>query len=167
MSSADDGLVVARRRRRIRAAVVLTLAAVLVMAGLFFALQNISTPSPSSSTAPTTPSCTPSALPQASSELNVYNASGGSGSAKTVAQKFAAGGFDVGVVSNDPYKAKLDVSAQIRFGTSGEAFAKKYVLPLVPDARLSPDGRTDSSVDVVLGKEFSVDVPPATAPTSC
>lgn len=166
MSSPDDGLVVARRRRRIRAAVVLTLAVVLVVGGLIFAVENISTPSgtPAGRTSAT---CTPPALPQAASKLNVYNASGDSGSARTIAQKFAAGGFDLGTVSNDPYKETVSGSGQIRYGKGGEAFAKKYVLPLVPGAAMSPDGRTGSSVDVVLGKTFKADVPSAKASTSC
>ncbi len=166
MSSPEDGLTVARRRRRIRAAVVLTLATVLVVGGLLFAINNITTPA-ATPTGPATATCTPPALPQAASKLNIYNASGDSGSARTIAQKFAAGGFQLGTVSNDPYKEKVDGSAQIRYGKGGEAFAKKYVLPLVPGAAMSPDGRTDSSVDVVLGKTFQANVPTATASQSC
>lgn len=167
MSGTDNGLKFARRRRRVRATVVLGLAATLVVVGLLVAVRTLGISTAGTPPATTTTSCTPTALPQASVRLNVYNASGSTGSARKIAQKFAAGGFDVGSVSNDPYKEKVDGVAQIRYGAAGEAFAKKYVRPLVPGATLVRDGRTDSSVDLVLGKEFTADVPTATPSTSC
>ncbi|MBO1756729.1 LytR C-terminal domain-containing protein [Allobranchiibius sp. CTAmp26] len=166
MSTASNGLQAARRRRRIRATVVLVIAAVLVIAGLVYAVRNISPPS-AAPTGPSTPSCTTLALPQALVKLNIYNASDSSGSARDVATKFASGGFDIGSISNDPYKQKIDGVAQIRFGATGQDFAKRYVLPRVPGATLARDGRSDSSVDLVLGKDFRADVPTASPSTTC
>lgn len=160
------GLQVARRRRRIRATIVLVLAAVLVAAGLAYAVHNLNPPNPVAG-GPSTPVCTPTALPQAASVLNIYNASGPSGDARSTASKFAAGGFKVGTVSNDPYKQKVPGVAQIRYGPSGKSFAEKYVVNLVPGATLMPDGRTDSSVDVVIGKQFRVNVPKAAPTKTC
>lgn len=166
MSSASNGLQTARRRRRIRATVVLGFAAILVIAALVYAVRNISPPKAAPTGVPTS-SCSTVALPQSLVKLNVYNASDTSGSARGVATKFASGGFDVGSISNDPYKQKIEGVAQIRFGATGEDFAKRYVLPRVPGATLARDGRTDSSVDLVLGSEFTADVPTASPSTSC
>ena len=166
MSSPDNGLLAARRRRRIRATVVLALAAVLVIAGLVYAVRNISPPQ-AAPTGAQTPSCTTIAPPQSLVTLNVYNASDTSGSARDVATKFTAGGFNIGSISNDPYKQKIDGVAHIRFGSTGEDFAKRYVLPRVPGATLVRDGRTDSSVDLVLGSRFTADVPTASPSTTC
>ncbi|MDQ2850499.1 MAG: LytR C-terminal domain-containing protein [Actinomycetota bacterium] len=158
-----NGLQIARRRRQVRATIVLALAALLVTVGLLFAIRNINAPGalPSGSA---TSTCAAKALPQAGFTLNIYNASGPSGSASSVATQFATGGFKIGTVSNDPYKQKIDGVAQIRYGKGGEAFAKQYVERAVPGAQLSPDGRTDNSVDVVIGKQFRASV--AKTPTA-
>ena len=166
MSSSSNGLLAARRRRRIRATVVLVIAAVLVITGLVYAVRNLNPPQAAPTGAPTS-SCTTVALPQALAKLNIYNASDTSGSARDVATRFASGGFSIGSISNDPYKQKIDGVAQIRFGSTGEDFAKRYVLPRVPGATLLQDGRTDSTVDLVLGSQFRADVPTASPSTTC
>ena len=83
-------------------------------------------------------SCTPTTTTYASEQfvLNVYNASSGQGKAKETARALKANHFNVGVISNDPYKMKLTSVGQIRFGPKGEQNAKQYVQKLVPDAQL-------------------------------
>ncbi len=150
----DTGRALARRRHRQRSAIIAGVVAIVVFGGAGYSMAYVAgwaggTPKP-------TPSCTHSAPPppQHAVHLNVYNASGEKGQASTVAEAMASRGFDLAVVSNDPYKEKLDGVGQIRFGPAGRKFAEKYVKPLAPKAKMVEDGRTGTSVDLALGKAF-------------
>ncbi|TWP33970.1 LytR C-terminal domain-containing protein [Leekyejoonella antrihumi] len=154
--SRDNGLDRARQRRRRRATAIAALVAIVVFAGFAYAVSYFAGWVPGSRPPAPPASCTvtPPPPPQAAVVLNVYNASGDTGQATDVANAMTSRNFNVGVVSNDPYQESLDGVGQIRFGPAGKAFAEKYVKPLVPGATMVEDGRTDSSVDLALGKAF-------------
>ncbi len=149
----DNGRSLARRRRRQRSTAIAGVVALIVFGGAAYSIFYFTDSMPGNDPAPTCTVTAPPA-PQQAVELNVYNASGEKGQASSVAEAMQSRDFDVAVVSNDPYKEELKGVGQIRFGPSGKAFATQYVKPLAPKATMVEDGRTDSSVDLVLGKAF-------------
>jgi hypothetical protein len=86
--------------------------------------------------------------------VNVYNSTDRNGLAATTASALRRRGFKVATVSNDPLRSVVRGTAMIRYGVSG-AKAARIVLPQVAGARLVRDGRTDSSIDIVLGQHFA------------
>ncbi|CAB4939639.1 unannotated protein [freshwater metagenome] len=95
-------------------------------------------------------------LPEPSTiTVNVFNATGRVGLAKSSATDLTARGFVIGRVANDPLGASLTGIAEIRYGTQGLANAQLVQFYLV-GATLSPDKRTDATVDVVLGQKYTV-----------
>lgn len=89
--------------------------------------------------------------------VRVLNGNGVRGEASIVQAGLAELGFAAaGAPSNDPLHPDfgLDCHGQIRFGTQGEAAARTLSL-LVPCAELVRDARTDDSVDLALGTEFT------------
>lgn len=150
----DTGRSLARRRRRQRSTAIAGAVAVVVFGGAAYSIFYFTDSMPGSADA--SPTCTVTAPPppQQAAPLNVYNASGEKGQAGSIAEAMQSRDFDVAAVSNDPYKEKLRGVGQIRFGPDGKAFATKYVKPIAPKATMVEDGRTDSSVDLVLGKDF-------------
>ncbi|WP_284292234.1 LytR C-terminal domain-containing protein [Luteimicrobium album] len=84
--------------------------------------------------------------------LNVYNASGQPGLARSTSDAMAERGFTVKKVGN----STVDVTApRIVFGPKGLAQAYT-VAAQFKDAKLALDTRKDASVDVVLGSEAHV-----------
>lgn len=161
----------ARRRRRRRAGVVLLIATIVVVGGFGYALAYVQGWGPGKKPEPSAVCTTTKAPdpPQSKFELNVYNASKQQGAANEAALAIKSRKFDVGVVGNDPYKKRIDGVGEIRFGTSGNLFARKYVAELAPGAVLVEDGRTDTSVDIAIGSSFpklpTVTATPAPKPT--
>lgn len=86
--------------------------------------------------------------------LNVYNSTDRHGLAAATAQQLKARGFVIGQVTNDPLKANLTISAQVRGGKSNVAELRE-VAAEVPGAQIQTDGRNDPSVDLVLGAGFT------------
>lgn len=86
--------------------------------------------------------------------LNVYNSTTRHGLAANTAAELKARGFDIGQVTNDPLKANLSVSAQVRGGKASTAELRE-VAAEVPGAQIQTDGRNDPSVDLVLGTGFT------------
>ncbi|WP_322613293.1 LytR C-terminal domain-containing protein [Dermacoccus abyssi] len=149
----DNGLERARRRRERRSLAILTLCALLVIGSVVFAATFMSQPSkPKAGECPS--GTTTSLPPQATFPVNVYNAGGPKGAAGDAADALRTYEFNVGTVSNDPYKKKISDVGEIRFGPGGAHNAKKYVEPRVPGARLVQDGRDGAGVDVVVGPQF-------------
>jgi hypothetical protein len=109
---------------------------------------------------PPTPSCTQSAAAPvpAAITLNVYNATDRNGLAARTATQLRQRGFKVATVSNDPLQRAVAGTADVRYGKSGAA-AAKVVAATVRGARLVPDSRTDSSVDLVVGSKFTALAP--------
>ena len=86
--------------------------------------------------------------------LNVYNSTTKHGLAANAAAQLKARGFVIGQVTNDPLKANLSVSAQVR-GGKASADELRQVAAEVPGAQIQTDGRNDPSVDLVLGAGFT------------
>ena len=89
-------------------------------------------------------------------KLRVLNASGRGGQAADVAGALKDVGFAQPAAANDPVygQARLTCQGQIRFGEAGQAGAAAVWL-VAPCNELYRDDRTDDSVDLVLGTEFS------------
>jgi hypothetical protein len=63
-------------------------------------------------------------------------------------------GFKVSTVANDPLQKTIPGAAEVRYGRAAKA-SSKTVLALVKGAKAVQDGRTDASVDLVLGEKFT------------
>lgn len=153
-----------RVRRQRRSAIVI----VVVLLGLGGAFYYASTyfrdtapkPTPCTTAAPVVP------LEPADVSLNVYNSTSRRGLAAAVAKTATERGFKVKAVGNDPLKATIAQTAQIRFGSEGAASAE-LVKSHVPQAVLVDDKRKGDTIDLVVGqgwKSFGK-VPVAPAPT--
>lgn len=89
-------------------------------------------------------------------KVRVLNASGQGGQAGEVAGALRDLGFAAPTVANDPIYAgtRLACQGQIRFGESGRAAAAAAWL-VAPCVELYRDDRTDDSVDLVIGTDFT------------
>ncbi|PWJ27419.1 LytR cell envelope-related transcriptional attenuator [Branchiibius hedensis] len=169
------GLERARRRRERRTLIAIVGALILVGVAVTYAAAYVTGLAPGSKPPAPPASCvrtTPPPAPQSLFTLNVYNASKDQGVAKRTAAALRSRDFTVGAVSNDPYGEQLDGVGELRFGAAGAAYAKQYVLPLFPGATLQQDGRTGTSVDVVLGGDApsvseGTPTPTQTLPADC
>jgi hypothetical protein len=85
-------------------------------------------------------------------KLNVYNSTNRQGLAAMTADTLKKRGFIIVKVTNDPLKANLAASAEVR-GASPAAM--RVVAAQVVGSRLQPDARTDGTVDLVLGAGFT------------
>jgi hypothetical protein len=85
--------------------------------------------------------------------LNVYNSTQRQGLAAHTAAELKQRGFAIGQVTNDPLKSNLAVAAQVR-GAKSQSAELHEVAAEVPGAQIQTDGRTDPSVDLVLGAGF-------------
>jgi hypothetical protein len=92
----------------------------------------------------------------ADTKVRVLNASGRGGQAADVAGSLKDAGFAQPTAANDPIygQVRLVCQGQIRFGEAGQAAAAAVWL-VAPCAELYRDDRSDDSVDLVLGTEFS------------
>jgi hypothetical protein len=92
----------------------------------------------------------------ADAKIRVLNASGRGGQAADIAGALKDLGFAQPAAANDPVYAntRLNCQGQIRFGEAGQAGAAGVWL-VAPCAELYRDDRSDDSVDLVLGTEFS------------
>lgn len=92
----------------------------------------------------------------AETRIRVLNASGRAGQAADVADTLRDLGFAQPTAANDPVYAdtRLDCQGQIRFGTAGEAAAAAVWL-VAPCTELFRDDRSDDSVDLAIGTDFS------------
>lgn len=92
----------------------------------------------------------------ADTRIRVLNASGRAGQAADVADALRDLGFAQPTAANDPIytETRLDCDGQIRFGPAGEAAAAAVWL-VAPCSELFRDDRTDDSVDLAIGTDFS------------
>ncbi len=102
----------------------------------------------------------PAQMPRPSQiKVDVYNTTWHEGLATKVQDELAARGFRKGKVGNDPLKAYLPkVTAVIRYGADG-ALAAQRLAQHVPGAALVKDGRSGTTVDLVLGSKYSALTP--------
>ncbi len=89
-------------------------------------------------------------------KVRVLNASGRGGQAADVADALRDLGFASPTAANDPVYAntRLTCQGQIRFGEAGQAAAAAVWL-VAPCTELFKDDRSDDSVDLALGTDFS------------
>ena len=115
------------------------------------------------------PNCGPGTKPTVAPsqvKLNVYNATQRQGLAKAVAASMHNRGFTIGTIANDPLKAKITISADVRYGPKGKA-AATLVAGEVPGAKIVADKRKDATVDLVLGNAYkSLKVQSVSTPSS-
>jgi LytR cell envelope-related transcriptional attenuator len=92
----------------------------------------------------------------AATKIQVLNASGHGGQAADVSGALRDLGFAQPTAANDPVYAgtRLACQGQIRFGHNGKAGAAAVWL-VAPCTELVQDNRTDDSVDLVVGTEFT------------
>jgi LytR cell envelope-related transcriptional attenuator len=92
----------------------------------------------------------------ADAKVRVLNASGRGGQAADIAGALKDLGFAQPTAANDPIYAhtKLSCQGQIRFGDAGQAGAAALWL-VAPCTELYRDDRSDDSVDLAVGTEFS------------
>ncbi|MFZ1373969.1 MAG: LytR C-terminal domain-containing protein [Nostocoides sp.] len=96
--------------------------------------------------------------------VNVYNTTYRAGLASQVGDALRQRSFDVEAVGNDPLMSFLpDEVAVIRHGVDGQD-AADVLLQHIPDARLVSDGRSDGSLDLVLGNGYAALTPRAEVP---
>jgi hypothetical protein len=86
--------------------------------------------------------------------INVYNSTDRTGLAAATAATLAKRGFVVGTIANDPLGKHIAASAELRHGSKGTKNAQLLKF-YIAGAKLVTDDRTDASVDVVLGEDFS------------
>lgn len=92
----------------------------------------------------------------ADTRIRVLNASGQGGQAGEVSGALRDLGFADPEAANDPIyeTGRLECQGQIRFGPSGRAAAASIWL-VAPCTELFQDGRTDDTVDLALGTDFT------------
>lgn len=151
----ESGASTSRRTRRRRALVTLALVALMLFFAFWYAYSYYRQPTRHSATPTTT--CTATAkgpLKPSSVTVNVYNATDRSGLAAKTATEVRKRGFTVSTVANDPLQKTVTGPAEVRYGKTGAA-GGALVLKLVKGAKAVHDSRTDSSVDLVLGRRFT------------
>ena len=160
-----------RRHRRRRAAITLTIVGLLMVGAFWYAATYfqgwVATGTPrsvaSSSCHPVTAerSVTPNVV-----TINVYNATDRAGLAAAVAKSLQTQGFKVARVTNDPLGKSIDGVGEVRRGQAGTAGGTLAATRLA-GAKVVPDGRTDDTVDLVLGNSFTaLSLPPTAAPST-
>ena len=113
-------------------------------------------------------------------KVRVYNGTDQPGLATKVRDKLKKRGFQVIAVGNDPQEEPISATAQIRYGSPG-AGAAELLQASVRGSQIIDDGRSDGSVDLVLGVSFTdltpekelqselknVEPPPVATPAGC
>lgn len=115
-------------------------------------------------TLPTTPTAPPtdgSVLLPADVNVNVYNSTAKRGLANDTAAVLRERGFVVRDVGNDPLEAVIVEVAQIR-AARADLPEVRLLMQHIPGAVIVADGRTNSTVDLVIGEAFVALGDPAT-----
>jgi hypothetical protein len=89
---------------------------------------------------------------------NVYNSTERAGLAASTAEELQTRGFIIGAIDNDPLARVVSAPAEIRHGPSGLSSAKLMAY-YIPGSLLVDDGRTDATIDTVLGQAFTAVAP--------
>lgn len=149
--------------RRLLHGIVLVLLVGVIVAGVVgaWAVMNgvIRFPSAVASKAPATlcPATMFDYMPNNKVKVNVYNAAGKAGLAKSVADQLKARGYDVGNVDNTT--TSYTGSAVVVSGSGGQSAAFN-IQRNIAGTDYFQDQRTDASVDLILAPGFSALVPP-------
>lgn len=86
--------------------------------------------------------------------VNVYNGGAPSGSAQATADLLKKRGFTIGKVANEPNGEKVAAVA-VRGNSTTAGEVRLVAGQLTQKAPVVQDGRTDHSVDVIVGKGFT------------
>lgn len=165
------GMSTAARRARRRAALVIVavLLALLMVFGVAMAYVQgwltLSGGDGSGDDARTTATAPPAAASPSEVNVNVYNAGGIAGAAGRAGEALRARGFAVATVANDPEGADVPGVAVLRHGPTGIEEATLLRESLPEGVELLEDGRSSSSVDLVLGEQWE-DLPAADSATA-
>jgi hypothetical protein len=160
-----------RRRRHRRTALTLTVVALFMLGTFTYAAayyqgwvgNRAAAPSPPASLSCQTVAPAQLLTPTAVT-INVYNATDRSGLAASVAKSLRTQGFKVAIVANDPLGKSIGGVGEVRRGRRGAAGASLAAARL-SGAKVVRDGRTDDTVDLVLGNKFTaLSTPPEVAP---
>jgi hypothetical protein len=164
----ESGASSSRRARRRRALITLAVVALMLFFAFWYAYSYYRASDKRPAAVPKV-TCTTAAAPVAPAPskitVNVYNATNRDGLAAKTAAEVRRRGFKVSSVSNDPLQKVVAAAAEVRYGKTGAA-SGKVVAALVRGAKAVKDGRTDSSVDLVLGEKFTVLAPAHKATTA-
>jgi hypothetical protein len=164
----ESALAIYRRRRRRRAIFTMLFVTVMLLGSLVYASSYVQGwVGNAAPKALVNASCSGSAPTRAlrpgDVTVNVYNTTAHTGLAATAARSLQRQGFRIATTDNDPLGQTLLSAGEIRYGQSGLAGAL-LVAKRLPGAPLVLDGRTDATVDMVVGAHFrSVKVPPKVA----
>jgi hypothetical protein len=153
------------RVRRQRRSIVVILLVLAGLAGAFYYASTyfrMTTPVPG----PCTTAAVAAPLVPSDVSLNVYNATSRAGLAGATAKTARDRGFTVKAIGNDPKKATIKQSAQVRFGPDGAASAKLLLSHLRGAVGVN-DKRAGDTVDLVLGNGWKAfgPVPAVVTPT--
>lgn len=167
----ESGASIHRRRQRRRAAITLTLVALLMLGTFAYAtayfqgwVGNKATPRPVASPACQVVAATQALKPGAVT-INVYNATNRNGLAASVAKLLRTQGFKVADVANDPLNSQIAGVGEVRHGRTGAA-AATLAAGRLSGVKVVRDARTDKTVDLVLGNQFTaLNAPPKVRPS--
>jgi LytR cell envelope-related transcriptional attenuator len=165
----ESAVSIHHRRRRRRAAITLTVVSALLLATFGYAasfIQGWVSPTTPKTLAIATCHSTTTVQPVTPSmvTINVYNATNRNGLAASVAKSLQGQGFKIASVANDPLGMSIQGVGEVRSGPAGAAGAS-LVATRLSGATVVPDGRTDATVDIVLGEKFTaLSAPPKAAP---
>lgn len=153
------GMSTAARRARRRAALVIVavLLGLLLVFGVALAYVQGWVNLPDGDTgdeAAVTTSAPVAAVSPGEVSVNVYNAGGIAGAAGRAGEELRARGFGVATVANDPEGADVPGPAIVRHGPTGVEEATLLLEQLPDGVELLEDGRSSSSVDLVLGQQW-------------
>lgn len=156
-----------RLHRRRRAAITLTVVGVLMLGTFAFAAAYfegwVGGRSAKPAASPACTAATPAvALKPNAVTINVYNATNRHGLAASVAKSLRTQGFKISKVANDPLSKGIEGVGEVRHGQTGAVGAALAATRLA-GVKLVPDGRTDATVDLVLGNRFTSLTPPPKA----
>ncbi len=105
------------------------------------------------------PQCTMTQLPNnrltpGNVVINVYNAGAKNGTAKATADLLKRRGFLIGKISNEPNNEKVPALA-VKGAAANAPEVRLVAGQLTQRAQIVADGRTDHSVDLLLGAKFT------------
>ena len=157
----DDGGIPSRRRRRRRGDVIAMVGgwvlALAVSTYSFMALTSGPNTAVSACNAASTRAGAAggaAGVKPGSFSLNIFNSTNRDNLAANTAAQLQQRGFAVDLVTNDPLRSGLTISAQV-WGSQSEMGELREVAAEVPGAQIETDSRHDPSVDLVLGAGFT------------
>lgn len=167
----ESGASIHRRRQRRRAAITLSLVALLMLGTFAYAAAYFQgwVGNRATASAVASQDCQVVAAAQAlkpgAVTINVYNATNRNGLAASVAKLLRTQGFKIADVANDPLDGRIDGVGEVRHGRSG-AVAATLAAARLSGAKVVRDARTDNTVDLVLGNQFTaLRAPPKVSPS--